>query len=115
MYLLERRGKALALPVQTREKFQDEFQSINAKLVSGLWDFLLYKICDYTPKQQVTAAGGTIPDQNKPSQEALTALILTAIQTGIAIAIQQAFADGDKELMIKACKDMRKIWKNGMG
>lgn len=113
LYLLERRGKALALPLLEREKHQDVFAKINKKLVCNLWDFLLYKICDYTPKQQVTAAGGTIPDKNKPSQEALTALVLTAIQTGIAIAIQQAFADGDKELMMKACKDMRKIWKNG--
>lgn len=112
LYLLERRGKALALPMQIREKFQDEFQSINAKLVSGLWDFLLYKICDYTPKQQVTAAGSTIPDQNKPSQEALTALALMAVHTGVAIGIQQAFANGDKELLVKACTDMRKIWRN---
>lgn len=113
LYLLERRGKALALPVQIREKFQDEFQSINAKLVSGLWDFLLYEICDYTPKQQVTAAGGTIPDKSKPSKEALTALVLMAVQTGLAIGIQQAFAEGDKDLMVRACQDIRKIWKQG--
>lgn len=112
LHLLERRGKAKSLPLEELEKYQDIFDGINKNLVSGLWDFLLYRICDYTPKQQVTAAGGTIPDQNKPSHDALTALVLTAIQTGLALAIQQAFADGDKELMIKACQDMRKIWKN---
>mgnify|MGYP003375061972 CR=1 FL=1 len=111
LHLLERRGKAKSLPLEKLEKYQEVFDGINKDLVSGLWDFLLYEICDYIPKQQVTAAGGTIPDKSKPSKEALTALVLTAIQTGLALAIQQAFAQGDKDLMVRACQDMRKIWK----